>query len=36
MNIIKLRKMLREWQKTKSLTLATDICAKLCEALGVK
>lgn len=36
MNIIKLRTMLREWQKTKSLTLATDILAELCEALGVK
>lgn len=36
MNLIQLKKMLRKWQKTKDLTLATDICAALCDALGVK
>lgn len=36
MNLKTLKKMLREWQKTKNLTLATEICAALCETLRVK
>ena len=36
MNLLKLKKLLKEWRETKNLTLATDICDALCDALGVK
>jgi len=36
MDLATLKKQLRKWQKTKSVTLATDICKALCAALGVK
>ena len=36
MNLLKLKKLLKEWRETKNLALATDICDALCDALGVR